>query len=82
MSGLGADLDQPGVLELEVRLEDGRDADAALLREPAYRRQPVAGAQGAAVNRLAQLVGKMLVQKPAGGGHHETKCTRPPRDRP
>jgi hypothetical protein len=41
---LRSHLDEAGILELEVRLDHGGHADAALLCEPAHRRQPVTGA--------------------------------------
>ena len=55
---LGADFDQAGVLEAQVRFEHGRDAAAALLGEAPHRRQPIAGAQRTAIDRMAELGGE------------------------
>jgi len=70
VSRLGSHLDQPGVLEPEIRLEHRRDADGALLREPPHAREPVARPQCSSVDRLPELVRQMLVEETRYGHHY------------
>src|SRR5205823_444048 len=62
MTRLRADLDRSAVLELRVRLDDGRGADALLPAQLPHRRQAVADLQRAAIDHLRDPIGELFVE--------------------
>ena len=76
-----------GQLEPEDGASGRLGAEAGLpavpLREPADGRQPISGAECAAIDRLAQLVGQVLVQEsPSGRSPDQVRAKVPMRHRP
>src|SRR5690606_27930652 len=59
---LRARLDEAAVLELQVRLQHRRDADALLPAEPPHRRDAVAGPQRAARDQIRDVRGDTVVE--------------------
>src|SRR5437763_324029 len=62
------DRDQPEPLEHLQRLADRRPVDPELLRELALGRQLPSGCKAPIEDRVAQLLGNVLVETAPGGG--------------
>jgi hypothetical protein len=75
VAGLGPDLDQAGVLQHQVGLDHGGDADRAVGGELPHRRQPLTGAQRSALDGLAEISRELFVQEIAGRIEHAPECT-------
>ena len=62
-----AGLDQPGVLQRAVGLDDGRQRHALLARQLAHRRNALAARQRAGADRLRDALGDLQVERVVGG---------------